>query len=219
MIMAAECTDSISETLGDSLIFSLSSFIVLHIEAGVFTMAVEPIAYNVIRFPLELVRPDTRALRQIEPDYFEMDEVVIARNQDGNEPNWVPDYAGEAEAETLPMIEAIDRTDPAAYVAALKKLVADAVAAAVPVCRAWLLIRHEYLARRQRAHANPDSGFFSRMLGDYISRYHHNLEAAYKAAQRAHGIERAATFAIDGKQWQPFDPNDVSWMDLGRVSH
>jgi hypothetical protein len=217
--MVAERTDSISETVGDSLIFALSFFIVLHIEAGVFIMVFEPIAYNVIRFPLELVRPDTRALRQIEPDYFEMEEVVIARNQGGNEPNWVPDFAGEAEAETLPLIEAIDRTDPATYRAALKKLVADAVAAAVPVCRAWQPIRHEYQARRQRADANPDSGFFSRMLGDYISCYHHHLEAAYKAAQRAHGIERAATFAMDGKQWQPFDPNDVSWMDLGRVSH
>lgn len=43
--------------------------------------------------------------------------------------------------------------------------------------------------------------------------YEHHVEAAYEAAQRAHGIARVVGFVLESKPWQPRDPHDLSWMD------
>ncbi|MDD2878364.1 MAG: hypothetical protein PHT60_13875 [Acidiphilium sp.] len=168
---------------------------------------------KIIRFPIELVRSEPVVLWDIDPDYHEIDRVMSHRCDEDGEGQVVPDYFGEAEAETLEVIAALDRTDPAVYRAALRKLVGDAVAVAVPACREWQKVKQEYFDRLRLFEANKDRGFFERRLKDYIPAYEYHVEAAYEAAQRAHGIARVVGFALEDKLWQPRDPHDLSWME------
>ncbi len=168
---------------------------------------------KIIRFPIELVRPDPLVLSDIAPDYHEIDWIMSHRFDEDGEDQVVPDYFAEAEMETLEEITTFDRADPAVYRAALGKLVNDSVAIAVTACREWQKVKREYLDRVRLVEANKDSGFFERRLEDYMPTYEHHLEAAYEAAQRAHGIARVVDFALEGKPWQPRDPQDLSWMD------
>lgn len=120
---------------------------------------------KIIRFPIELVRPEPIVLWDIEPDYHEIDWVMSHRSDEYGEGQVVPDYFGEAEAETIEMIAAFDRTDPAVYRAALRKRVDNAVAAAVPACREWQKVKLEYFNRLRQFKANKGARFFESRLG------------------------------------------------------
>lgn len=167
---------------------------------------------NVVRFPLELVRPDTAVLWEIEPDYREIDGIMIHREDENGESMVVPDFLREAAIETEQVISTLDRRDPTAYRAALKQMVAAAVAKAIPACRAWQPIRREYHERWRLMTMNKRNGFFERLLEDFRPVYEHHAEVAYEAAQRAHGIDQAVNAALEGRTWQPIDLNDLSWM-------
>lgn len=167
---------------------------------------------KIIRFPVELVRSEPAVLLAIAPDFYEIDWVMSHRCDKDGEGQVVPDYFAVAEAETLNVIAALDPADPA-YRAAVGKLLDDAVGAAIPACREWQKVKREYLDRVRLVETNKDSGFFERLLADYMPTYEHHVEAAYEAAQRAQGIARVVDFALADKPWQPRDPHDLSWMD------
>jgi len=182
------------------------------VETGDFAMNSELASCKIIRFPVELVRLEPFVLSDIAPDFYEIDWVMSHRCNEDGEGQVVPDYFAEAEAETLDVIAALDPADPA-YRAALIKLLDDALAAAIPICREWQTVKREYLDRARLVEANKGSGFFERRLADYMPTYEHHVETAYEAAQRVQGIARVVDFALADKPWQPRDPHDLSWMD------
>jgi hypothetical protein len=173
-------------------------------------MTETPLPSNVIRFPVERVRMDRDVLNEIAPDFYEHETMAIRR--DGGECCTLDTTSEDAELETLPMIEALDRSDPVAYRTALKAIVDDAVKEAIPLCRAFRMVEQEYFVRMQRHEKNPDSGFFERMFEDYIPTYEGHLEAAYQANKRVLGISRAVCFARDGQPWQPRGKADSEWL-------
>lgn len=165
---------------------------------------------NVIRFPVEMVRLDTDTLFGIAPVFYAFETMRLQR--DGDETCTVDDIFQNAEREILPVVEALDRSDPEVYRDALKKIIADAVAEAMPSCRAFKPVEMEYLVRMQRHEKDPDNGFFGRMVDDYQPTYEAHLEAAYHAYQRVLGITRVLSFAREGQPWEPSGQCDSEWL-------
>jgi hypothetical protein len=175
-----------------------------------------PLSSNVIRFPVERVRMDTCVLNDIAPDCYDYERMTIRRDGDGG--CIIDTTSQDAEFEILPVIEALDRSDPAAYRAAIEAILDDAVKEAIPLCLAFRAVEQEYFVRMQRYEKNPDRGFFERMFEAYIPVYEDHLEAAHRAYQRALGISRVVSFAREGQPWQPRGKADSEWLIAAEIA-